>query len=248
MPWKKDEQGNLVIKDGNPVFVYPDGKDVPLDGDSLVGKIAELNSESAARRRELREAQEALKGFEGLDPSEARKALSTVANLDAKKLIDAGEAEKVRTEAIRAVEEKYKPVVEKATALEQALNNEVIGGNFARSKFISEKLVIPGDMVQAQFGKHFKIEDGKMVPYDSKGDKIFSREKPGEVAGFDEALSILVDGYQHKSAILRAKVPDGGGAGPGGGSDRGNINPQIGGNRQERTAAISAKFPGIPEK
>jgi len=244
MPWKKDDKGNLVVEGGNPVFVYPDGKETSLDGDSLVGKITELNSESATRRRELREAQEALKVFEGLDAAEARKALSTVANIDAKKLIDAGEAEKVKAEAIKAVEEKYKPVVEKATALEQALNGEVIGGSFARSKFISEKLVIPADMVQAQFGRNFKVEDGKLTPYDSKGEKIFSREKPGEIAGFEEALSILIDGYQHKDAILRAKVPGGGGAGPGGGGG-GTVTGNPGGTKEERAAYFASKFPDL---
>jgi len=72
-------------------------------------------------------------------------------------------------------------------------------------------------MIQAQFGKNFKIEEGKVVAYGADGQKIYSRERPGEVAEFDEALESLVGGYQHKDHILKGGQGTGGGYQGGGG-------------------------------
>ncbi|WP_322872457.1 DUF6651 domain-containing protein, partial [Acinetobacter baumannii] len=42
-------------------------------------------------------------------------------------------------------------------ALEASLHKELIGGGFARSKYIQDNIAVPVDMVQATFGHHFKI-------------------------------------------------------------------------------------------
>jgi hypothetical protein len=110
------------------------------------------------------------------------------------------------------------------------------------------KLAIPADMVQARFGNAFKIEDGKVVAYDSQNNKIYSRARPGELADFDEALDVLVDMYPHKDSILKGSGASGGGAGSGGGGGaaqgpKGNF----GGSKTERAAAIAARFPDLPK-
>ncbi|TPS32705.1 hypothetical protein FJU48_18195, partial [Acinetobacter baumannii] len=68
------------------------------------------------------------------------------------------------------------------------MHKELIGGGFARSKYIQDNIAVPVDMVQATFGQHFKIEEGKVVAYDQNGEKIYSRVRPGELANVDEAL------------------------------------------------------------
>lgn len=218
MPFKFDAQGNIVLQEVNgqklPVFVHADGKEAPLDGDSTIATIGRLNGEAKGHRERAEAAEATLKNFEGIvDPAAARKALDTVKNLDDKKLVDAGEVEKVKAEAIKAVEEKYAPVVKKAGDLEQALYSEKIGGSFSRSKLIADKFAIPADLVQARFGTAFKIEDGKTVAYDQAGNKIFSRARPGELADFDEALETLVDQYPYKDQILKGTGASGSGAG-----------------------------------
>ena len=104
MKLKIDEQGHAVLQDGKPVYVHDDGKEVPFDAEQAVTKIASLNAE-AKQHREAKEAAEAkLKAFDGVDVDKAKQALETVANLDAKKLIDAGEVEKVKAEMAKAYE------------------------------------------------------------------------------------------------------------------------------------------------
>jgi hypothetical protein len=86
-------------------------------------------------------------------------------------------------------------------------------------------MVIPADMVQARFGAAFKLEDGnRVVGYDANGSKIFSKAKPGDLADFDEALEILVDGYAQRDSILKGKNGAGGGSsgGSGNGGDKGS--------------------------
>lgn len=201
------------IAEGKPVYVHDDGKEIPFDAAQTVATISRLNGEAKGHRERAEAAEANLKAFDGItDAAAARKALDVVKNLDDKKLVDAGEVERVKAEAIKAVEDKYKPVLKERDTLQQQLVTEKIGGSFARSKLIADKLAIPADLVQARFGQHFKLESGEVVAYDGSGNKLFSRAKPGEVAGFDEALEIIVDAYPHRDSILKSSGASGGGA------------------------------------
>lgn len=225
MKIKLDDAGNVVLKDGLPVYVHGDGKEIAHDAAATVATISRLNGEAKSHREGKEAAEAKLKLFDGIDPSAAAKALETVGKLDMKKLLDAGEVDKVRAEAkrafeeqLRGIEEKYGPVIKERDTLKSALVSEKVGGAFSRSKMISDKLSIPADMVQARFGDAFKVEDDAVVAYDRTGNKIFSRAKPGEVAGFDEALEILIDAYPYKENILKGAGASGGGAGGGSGA------------------------------
>ncbi|SCU75531.1 conserved hypothetical protein [Cupriavidus necator] len=228
MPFKYDADGNIVLQEVNgqklPVFVHSDGKETPFDGDSTVGTISRLNGEAKSHRERAEKAEGALKTFEGIgDPAAAIAALDTVKNLNDKKLVDAGEVQKVKDQAIASVRAEYDPVVKERDSLKTALFDEKIGGAFARSKLIGEKVAIPADFVQASFGKHFSIEDGKIVAKDANGNQLFSRTRHGEPADFEEALSILIDSHPQRDSILKGSGASGGGAqgnGGGGGGKR----------------------------
>src|SRR5690606_10525812 len=168
-------------------------------------------------------------------PVAAKKALETLKNFDDKKLVDAGEVEKIKLEAIKAVEEKYAPIVQERDAFQTQLHNELLGGGFARTKFIQDNIAVPVDMIQATFGKNFQIENGKVVAVGADGQKIYSRTRPGEIADFDEALETLVGGYQHKDSILK------GGQGSGGGFQGGG-NSNTGLKRSEMSADAKADY------
>lgn len=219
MKLKLDENGNVVVVDGKPVYVHDDGKEIPFDAAGTVATISRLNGEAKGHRERADKAESALKGFEGItDPKEALKALDTIKNLDAKKLVDAGEVEKVKSEAIKALEDKYAPILKERDELHNALITEKVGGSFARSKFIAERLVLPPDLAQKSFGDAFKVEGSDVVAYDKSGNKLYSRQKPGELAGFDEALEILIEQYPNRDHILKGSGATGGGAQGGGGA------------------------------
>ncbi len=222
MKLKLDENGHVVVTDGKPVYVQDDGKEVPFDAVGTVATISRLNGEAKSHRERAESAETALKSFEGIaDPKLALKALETIKNLDDKKLVDAGEVDKVRAEAIKAVEDRYAPIIQERDALSAKLVAEKVGGSFARSEFIAKKMGIPADMVEARFGNNFKLEGDSVIAYDKSGNKIFSASNPGEPAGFDEALGILVEHYPYKDQILKGTGASGGGSGGGNGGTGG---------------------------
>jgi len=216
MKLKLDENSQVVVVDGKPVYVHDDGKEIPFDAAGALQKIGQLNGEAKTQREARETAEGKLKGFEGIaDPAAAIKALGIVQNLDDKKLIDAGEVEKVKAELSKAYDEKLAGKDAELQTLTGQLYNELIGGSFARSQLVADKLAIPADIAQSFFGQRFKVEEGKVVAYGADGQKLYSRSNPGELAGFDEALESLIDVYPNKDHILKASGASGGGAGGG---------------------------------
>lgn len=221
MPWKLDDAGKIVVQDNKPVFTDESGKDIAVDYPHTLATISRLNGEAKGHREAKETAEEKLKAFEGIeDPGAALKALETVKNLDDKKLVDAGEVQRIKDEARQAYEDqlkaqlkKFEPVQAERNSLRGELTQERIGNAFGKSKFITDKMAIPVDLVQAQFGKFFTIKDGKIQAKGYDGNPLYSKAKPGEIAEFDEAIELLVDGYPHRDSILKGSGASGGGAG-----------------------------------
>jgi hypothetical protein len=206
------------VQDGKPVYEADDGKVIAFDAVHTAETIRRLNSENKAQREARTAAEAKLQGFADLDPDAARKALETVRNFDDKKLIDAGEVDKVKREAHEAYqrqfEAQYKPIEAERNALKSQLHGERLGTAFSRSKYIADKLAVPVDIVQARFGSYFGVgDDGKIQAKGPDGNPLYSRARPGEEAGFDEAMEILVEAYPHRESILKGSGASGGGAG-----------------------------------
>lgn len=244
MKLKLTPEGHAFVQDGKPVYVNDDGSEVAFDAVATSDAIKRLNGEAKGHRERAETAEKTLKAFEGVDPEKARSALDTITKLDQKKLIDAGEVDKVRAEITKNWETKLTEVSTQKQQLEQQLQNELIGGSFARSKVVAEKLAIPADLVQAAFGSQFKVENGAVVAYDKQGQAIYSKANPSQHADFDEALSALIDAYPNKDQILKGNGASGSGAS---GSKSGSpaTKGDFGGSKAERQAAIEARFPNL---
>jgi hypothetical protein len=227
MPFKFDPQGNIVTTGEGaaklPVFVHPDGREAPFDGEQTLSTISRLNGEAKAHREAKEAAEGKLKAFEGIDDAEgARKALETVKNLSTGELKTAAQVQEIKdaaaksaqeavAAATRAAAEKERALTEQNATLAQQLNSHIIGSAFTGSKFIGEKLAIPADMAQKFFGDRFKVDGGKLVPMDAAGNPIYSATRHGEHADFEEAIAVMVNGYAHKDSILKGTGASGGG-------------------------------------
>lgn len=221
MKLKTDENGNVVVQDGKPVYVHDDGKEIAFDAPQAMAKIGELGRENRTFREGKETAEAKLKAFDGLEPEKAREALEKLGNIDAKKLIDAGEVEKVKGEIAKSYQAQIDELTGKlntATSQTADLRREYA---FAGSKFVADKVAIPLPFLQKTYGSSFKDEDGRLVGYDGNGQKIYSRANPGEVADFDEALELLISSDPYKDHILKATTQPGGGAPQGGGGGSG---------------------------
>jgi hypothetical protein len=232
MKLKMDEAGHVVVSDGKPVYIDSDGKDIAFDAPHTRETLISTRAEAATHRKAKEAAEAALKAFEGIsDPAAALKAIDLLKNIDQKKLIDAGQVESVKAEAVKAYEEKLaaqaKSFADERSTLEKERDdirgqyqNETLAARFANSEFVKSKTILPGAAAQKIFGEHFKIEDGRPVGYDRSGNKLFSPSRPGELANFDEAIEKIVDSYEYRKDILR-------GTGSGTGKD-GDTNRQAG--------------------
>jgi len=204
-----------VLKDGQPVYVHDDGKEVPFDAPAAMAKIGELNAESKGHRLEAKAANDKLKVFEGIvDPEAAKKALAFAQSMEGKKVMDDEGIKTVVTNAIKPFEDKLR---EKDTLIQEKdthIYRLEVSNRFSSSAFLKGKTIYgeTPDVAEAYFGKNFKIEGGKVVASDAAGKQIYSVVKPGEPADFEEALEILVANHPKKDHILKAKGSSGSGA------------------------------------
>lgn len=228
-----DDAGHVIVEDGKPVYEHADGKRAAFDAAHTVATITRLNGESKAQREAREAAEGRLKGYEGIEDAEAaRKAMETVRNLGAGELKTAAQVAEIQEAARKAAEEQVRAAAESngrrikelqglVEKSQHELYAEKVGGAFSRSKFVTDKVAIPPDLLQARFGQQFKVEDGKTVGYDSAGNKIYSRAKPGEIADFDEAMEMMIDSYPYRDSILKGSGSTGAGARPTNGGGNG---------------------------
>ncbi len=185
------EAKKYCLLDENSIPVYTiEGEDKPGDLEGLTSRISEVSSGSAARRKEISDLKTELKKFEGIeDPVAAKTALKTVANYSDKQMVEAGEVERVKTEAIKVVEseyqdiieKKYKPIVAERDKIKNQLVNEIISHKFNGSPFIKDMMRVPARMVRDTFGKNFSVdENNNVTARDDSGEEIYSTRNPGQ--------------------------------------------------------------------
>lgn len=232
MKLKLDDKGSAVLQDGKPVYVLDDGREVPHDAAATVATISRLNGEAKSHREAKEAAELALKPFKDAgitDAAAAAEALQTMGNIKSGDLTTAAKVQEIKdaaartaneavATATRAAEEKQRALTEQNAKLTQDLNNHIVGGSFASSKFISEKMAIPADIAQKVFGDRFKVDGGKLVPLDLNGSPMFSATNHGNHADFEEALQVMVGQYANKDMILKGTGASGGGASGNGGN------------------------------
>jgi len=229
-----DDNGNAVVKDGMPVYRHEDGSEVPFNAKSAMDKITSLNSEAKNHRIKKEEAEAKLKMFEGIDNAEeARKALETVANLTAGELVKANDVESLKRQMAENFEKDRMTLTEtfnqdktklqrQIEAKEQTIFNMMVNSKFSESQFLRQNTIMTPDVASMVFGKSYRIEEVnghlREVAY-LKGEKIFSRENPGELASFEEAFPILWEHYPMKDVYTRST-----GGGSNGTGNTGNYN------------------------
>jgi hypothetical protein len=168
--WKMDGDHLALDSSGNPIMILSDGTERVVQGDT----ISRLNGEAKQHRERAEKAEQALEVFKDVDPAKAREAMDKLSKIDQKLLIDAGEIDKVRGE----ISQQYTAqLAEKDGALsksQERINQLLIDREFGRSDFIASKIAVPREMFEATFGRNFKVEGDKVVPYGADGNPIYS--------------------------------------------------------------------------
>jgi hypothetical protein len=211
MKLKLDEKGNAVLKDGHPVYVHPDGTEAAFDAKEAHVKIGTLTQENAARRTELKTANERLSAFSGIDdPAAALKAMQFAASMEGKKVMDDDGIQKIVAAALKPIQNENEKLKAEKIQIESAFYETTVGEKIATSEFLKKTFYSPSD-AKVLYGKNFKVEDGKIVPYDDNGTPIYSKINAGSPASVDEALQHLVDLRPDKDNLYRPTGLGGGG-------------------------------------
>lgn len=245
-----DDAKTPVFQDGKPVYLDPDGKEVALDPISMYSKIIELGKEAKTHRESSEGHVKTLKLFEGIEDladwkTKADEAITTVENFNDKDWMKAEKVDKLKADMKSAYDEQVTQVkqsfVVKETEYQDTVSKKdaqirqlMVSNQFASSPFFSgtdPKTNLPPEIAETYFGKHFKVEekDGalQLVAYNHNGEPFYSRENPGEVAGFHESMSFIFDAYPGKEQLLRSGKGGsgaGGGQGGGGGGDTDDLD------------------------
>ena len=222
MPWKMDENGNLMKgDDGNPIAITESGEERSVDYAAMSRKLSEVNKESAGRKERIKALEAQLKPLEGIDDvaafiEAARKNAEAVAAFDDKQR-GAEEAVQARIKAATSPLEKQVAELEAERAsIRDQFHASLISSKFGTSKYVAESLVSSG-MAQELFGKHFSVdEQGHLIGKDSAGNIIFGENGP---ADFDTALSEIVKNSPHRAYVLKGSTATGSGASAGAGGN-----------------------------
>lgn len=220
MKLKLDAAGNAVLQEVNgvkmPVYVHDDGKESPFDAAATVQSLSSRMAQNQRVEDENKTLKATLEKFKDIkDPAAALKALDTVKDLDLKKLVDAGELDRVKKEVSSVYDEKLAESAKTIEGLNDRLYKTIITNAFANSK-VRDKLAVPMDLIQARFGEHFGVDADKVYATDAKGNRIYSKSSPGDLASFDEALLSLVEQHPDKDVLLRGAGASGSGSSNGG--------------------------------
>lgn len=183
---------------------------------------AKLLKENMERKATIKELQDKLKSYEGIDPEAAR--IAAAAKVEAEKAALAASGDFDRLKAMMA-DEHAKELTAAKTAAEakdlalnaaqKTINELTIGSSFSSSTFINEELILTPAKARAVYGAHFEIEDGKTVGYDKPAGEA-TRTKLVDAAGnampFEAALKKLVEADPDRERLLKSKLATGAGS------------------------------------
>lgn len=194
-----------------------DGKfRLDIDGGyKLPSEIEGLTSALGKERQRADELAKTVKAFDGMDAKAARDALTKVQNWDESQQKSAEKAEQEFQARLQPVAQERDTFKAKAEELEGKFRDFSISNAINSSKFLSEKVSkdpVHQAYVREHFKSAFKMEDGRVVAYDSNGQRIFNSD--GNPAGVDEALEKLVMSHPQGLSLLAGSASSGSGAKP----------------------------------
>ena len=239
-----DESGKVIgIKVGEKSMpmVLDDDKEFELDAIHLFGKIPALQTEAKEHRLKKEEALKKLEPFIDVDPVAAKAALEKVKTLNESEMMAMGDVEKLKVQILKVEtdrQEEIKREYEKALGekndiiieMQGDIYKAVVSSQFSKSPWFTgqdSKTNLTPDIAEAYFGRNFKVDkvdgDLKVIGYVGE-DKVYSKERPGELAHFDEAIGVIINNYPMKENILsKSKGTGATGSGHLGGHDRKTI-------------------------
>ena len=243
MKYKMSETGQIEVgSNGHSIVIQDSGDEIELRATELFQtKIPALNAEAKRYREEKADIEkrfnELNSNLDGVDISEAKKAMKIVQGLESKDLINSVEANKKRDEIVKEFQqkiealqaehtEKYKGAEAKSNQLQQEIYKLKVSDRFKGSPALKGTIFESApELAIAYFGNDFKLEDGDVIGYNGNN-RIMNPDpnKINEVADFDQALKWKIDNHQNAKAFKFAGSGANDGSNPHLNNDGGSLN------------------------
>lgn len=268
MKLKLDKDGHAVLQDGMPVYQYDDGTEQPLDAAATIKifetKISNLSEEKDRHFNDKKKAEEKVKAYGKIDPETAQKHFKLAKQLEGKQLVDEHGLEQYQkqwTEEVTAnineerdnERKQWEAEKEEYTGnlknLESIVYDLAVTNQFSNHPYFSgetPKTFYKPDHAAKIFGDRFKVDIGKgkvkVYAVDSDGKQLLSKKSHGEIASFNEAVELIVQGEAEHHDIFRASTRRGPGVG---GNLQGSFNAPGATGRDKIKAGLSKHFRSI---
>lgn len=198
-------------------------------GSKLSDEAAALLKENMEKKKQIKELNDKLKSFDGIDPVKVRELLKAqddaakaAEEAERKRLADAGDFERLKAMMVEAHQKELADAKAAAEANRSALESALaqiqdltVGQSFSQSEFVSKELVLTPAKARVVYGNHFDVEDGKVVAYDKpKGaaERTKLVDGQGQPLAFEAALKKLVESDPEKDALIKSKLAPGAGS------------------------------------
>jgi hypothetical protein len=193
-----------------------------LNGKKPDDEKAQLLREVMDKKGKLKEAEDKLKAFEGIDPEKYRALLAKQTEDERKAAEEKGDFERVKQMMAEAHATETQQLKDQIAALNGQLNAKdglvgelTVGSSFSSSAFIRDNMVLSPAKTRVLYGDHFDTVDGKVVAYDKpRGapDRTPLVDASGAALSFDAALEAIVSKDPDKKSVLRSNAKPGAGS------------------------------------
>lgn len=189
-------------------------------GFKTLSEIEGLSSALGKERGRADAAEKALKAlqakYDGFDVDAARKAMDQVARMSEDQKAREAQWEQNVQQRLGPVQKERDELAAKLKDAEARYDSMLVDRALADSAFIRDKVSrdpIHQQFVREHFRSAFRVEEGRVVAFDSGGQKMFGTD--GQPCDVDTALSRLVNALPNGQSLLAGSTASGSGASAG---------------------------------
>lgn len=189
------------------------GFKTPAEIDGLSSALGKERARADMAEKSLKALQAKLDGF---DVDAGRKAMEQVARMSEDQKAREAQWEQNVQQRLGPVQKERDELAAKLKDAEARYDSMLIDRALADSAFIRDKVSrdpIHQQFVREHFRSAFRVEDGRVVAFDSGGQKMFGTD--GQPCDVDTALSRLVNALPNGQSLLAGSTASGSGAAAG---------------------------------
>lgn len=190
---------------------------------------AKLIKEVMEKKTLIRDLQDKLKSFEGIDPAKVKELLDAQAKAEQekkaaeeKRLMEQGQFDKIKEQmlaehdkTVKGLQEQLKGAVDSNSALNTQIADLTVGAAFSSSEFVKEEMALTPTKARVVYGSYFSFENGRVVGYDKPAgasDRTMLVDGRGNPLPFEEAIQKVIESDPEKDHLIKSKMKTGAGS------------------------------------